>query len=111
MKKKHLNYLLNIFSYLYLIIGYSYIIIYISFNIRILAKPEGWAFMLFKALFYFIAYVCINHIFIRRIIKSTKLLIIIEALLFIAMFTLVISDLDYEKHIYDKVDMPIISAF
>jgi hypothetical protein len=112
MKKKYLKYLPKIFSYLYLFMGYSYIILYISYNIRITGKPEGWAFMLFKALFFFFAYVGINHVLIRRIImKSTKSLVIIEALLFIAMLTLVISDMLYELYIYEDVYIPIISSF
>jgi hypothetical protein len=43
--------------------------------------------------------------------KSTKLLVIIEALLFIAMLTLVISDMLYELYIYEDVYIPIISSF
>lgn len=111
MKKKHLKSLLKILSYLYLIVGYLYIILYISYNIRITNKFEGWAFMLFKALFFFFAYGAINHILVRRVIKSTKLLIVIETLLFIAMLTLVISDAMYELYIYEKITVPIISSF
>jgi hypothetical protein len=107
MKKEHLNYLLKIISYLYIFIGYSYIILFVSYNIRIQCKPEGWAFMLFKALFGFIAYTAINHILIRRIVKSHKLLIIIEASLFIAMLTLVISDMIYNAYIRGDMPMPI----
>lgn len=103
MKKKHQKYLLYILSYLYLFIGFSFIIFYISYNIRITNKLEGWAFMLFNALLCFIAYATINHILIKRIIKSSnKLLIIIEALLFVAMLTLVISDWKYEAYLHIK---------
>lgn len=70
---------------------------YISYSIRIANKPEGWALMLFFASLCFIAYSTINHILIRKII-SNKLLIIIEALLFVAMLTLVISDFKYEDY-------------
>jgi len=101
MKKKHQKYLLYILSYLYLFIGFSFIIFYISYDIRITNKPMGWAIMLFNALLYYIAYVAINHILIKRIINSSnKLLIIIEALLFVAMLTLVISDLRYENYLH-----------
>lgn len=97
MKKKYQKYLLNIFSYLYLFMGFSYIIYYISYNIRIMCKPMGWILMLFYALMYFIVYAAINHIFIRKIV-SNKLLVIIEALLFAAMLTLVISDIMYDAY-------------
>lgn len=97
MEKKPHKYLLYILSYLYIFIGYSYIIYYISYSIRIANKPEGWALMLFFASLCFIAYSTINHILIRKII-SNKLLIIIEALLFVAMLTLVISDFKYEDY-------------
>lgn len=98
--KRH-KYLLYLFSYLYIFISFSYIIYYISYTIRITNKPEGWALMLFNALMYFIVYTTINHTIIRRII-SNKLLIIIEALLFVAMLTLVISDWKYEDYLHLK---------
>jgi hypothetical protein len=107
MKKEHLNYLLKIISYLYIFIGYSYIILFVSYNICITDKPEGWAIMLFCALLCFIAYTAINHILISRIIKSHKLLIIIEALLFITMLTLVISNFMYESYTRGDMPMPI----
>jgi hypothetical protein len=67
----------------------------------------GWFVMLSCALLCFIAYTAINHILIRRIVKSHKLLIIIEASLFIAMLTLVISNFMYESYIYGDKPMPI----
>ena len=87
MEKKPHNYIIYILSYLYIFIGYSYIIYYISYHIRITNKPEGWAYMIAVALIYFIIYSVINHIFISKVL-SHKLLIIIEALLFVSMFTL-----------------------
>ncbi|RLT75348.1 hypothetical protein D7V95_14290 [bacterium J10(2018)] len=95
---KRLNYLRKLLSYLYIFTGFLCIIYYISYNIRITNKPEGWAIMLFNAVLCFIAYIAINHVFIRRII-SNKFLIVIEALLFSAMLTLVISDVRYEAYL------------
>ncbi len=95
---KRLNYLRKLLSYLYIFTGFLCIIYYISYNIRITNKPEGWAIMLFNAVLCFIAYIAINHVFIRRII-SNKFLIVIEALLFSAMLTLVISDVRYEVYL------------
>ena len=95
---KRLNYLRKLLSYLYIFTGFLCIIYYISYNIRITNKPEGWAIMLFNAVLCFIAYLAINHVFIRRII-SNKFLIVIEALLFSAMLTLVISDVRYEVYL------------
>ncbi len=95
---KRLNYLRKLLSYLYIFTGFLCIIYYISYNIRITNKPEGWAIMLFNAVLCFIAYLAINHVFIRRII-SNKFLIVIEALLFSAMLTLVISDVRYEAYL------------
>lgn len=51
--------------------------------------------MLCVAVFYFIVYVALNHILIRRVI-SNKFLLMVEALLFVSMLTLVISDMSYE---------------
>ncbi len=98
---KRLNYLRKLLSYLYIFTGFLCIIYYISYNIRITNKPEGWAIMLFNAVLCFIAYIAINHVFIRRII-SNRFLIVIEALLFSAMLTLVISDVRYEDYQHQK---------
>lgn len=111
-KKRRNKCILTILSYLYLSFGYSYIIYYISYYIRIANKLEGWAFMLFYALLCFVVYVVVNHIFIRKII-SNKLLMLIEALLFVAMLILVISDLRYEvyRHLeYIQRTMPLTTA-
>lgn len=97
MKKKKHKCLLCILSYLYLFVGFSYIIYYISYNIRITNKLEGWAVMVFVALLYFVVYVAINHILIRKLM-SNRLLMIIEAFLFAAMLTLLISDLNYDHY-------------
>ena len=99
-KKKH-KYLLKLFSYIYILIGFSYIIYFISYNIRIANKLEGWAVMMFNALLYFIAYVVINHTLVRMLI-SNKLLMIIEILLFGAILTLLISDWKYEAYLHLK---------
>ena len=95
---KRPNYLRELLSYLYIFTGFLCIIYFISYNIRIAIKPLGWAIMLFIAVLCFIAYVTINHILIRRII-SNRFLIVIEALLFSAMLTLVISDVRYEAYL------------
>lgn len=90
-----------IITYLYLFLGYSYIIYFLSYNIRIANKLEGWAYMIAIVLIYFIAYSIINHLFISRLL-SHKLLLIIEALLFVSMLTLVISDFRYEEYLHFK---------
>ena len=82
-------------SYLYIIIGFLYLIYYISYTVRIIDKPEGWVLMLIKALLYLIVYSAINHSLIKKTI-SNKLLIIIEALLFLTVITLVFSDIKVE---------------
>lgn len=97
-KKKRDQYLLYVLAYTYIFIGFSGIIYYISYTIRITNKLEGWAVMLFNALLYFIAYAIINHLITIKTISSHKLLITIEALLFVAMLTLVISDWKYESY-------------
>lgn len=99
MKKKTQKYLLCILSYLYLFVGFSYIIYYISYNIRITNKPLGWVLMIFYALLFFAVYIAVNHIFIRRVI-SNRLLLLIEALLFVAMLTLVVSDWMYDYYLH-----------
>lgn len=101
IKEKKQKRLSHILPYLYLFVGFSYIIYYISYTIRITNKIEGWALMMFIALLYFIAYVAINHILIKRILPI-KLLIVIEALLFISILTLVISDWNFEHYLYLK---------
>lgn len=97
MKKKTQNYIKYLLSFLYIFIGYCYIIYYISYHIRIVNKLEGWAYMIAIALLYFIGYSIINHLLIKRIL-SNKLLVIIEVLLFVSMFTLIISDFMYEEY-------------
>ncbi len=98
MKEKKHKRLLYVLSYLYIFFGFSYIINYISYHIRITNKPLGWVVLLFDTLVYFAVYIAINHILIRKVISS-KLLLMIEALLFVAMLTLVISDLEYEIYL------------
>ncbi len=98
---KRPNYLRELLSYLYIFTGFLCIIYFISYNIRIAIKPLGWAIMLFNAVLCFIVYITINHIIIRRII-SNRFLIVIEALLFSAMLTLVISDVRYEDYQHQK---------
>lgn len=101
MGRKSQNYIKYLLSYLYIFIGYCYIIYYISFHIRITNKLEGWAYMIAISLMYFVGYTLINHLLIKKIL-STKLLIIIEVLLFVSMFTLIISDFMYEEYIHLK---------
>ena len=98
MKKKPNNIIIYLLSYLYIFIGYSYIIYYISYNIRIANKSEGWACIIAIALMCFIAYLVVNHLLMSKIL-SHKLLIITEALLFVSMLTLIISDLRYEEYL------------
>lgn len=101
MEKKLCNYIIYLLSYLYIVIGYSCIIYFISYYIRVEDEPFGWMVKQCEGLLFFIAYVAINHIFVRRVI-SNKLLIIIEALLFVSMLTLVISDFRYEEYLHFK---------
>lgn len=99
-----------IIAYIYLLVGYSYIIYYVSYTIRITCKPLGWAMMLAIALMFFIAYVIINHILLRRIL-SKKLLVIVEVALLVSILTLVWSDISYEhcQHLmYLKRTAPVI---
>ena len=93
--KKNKKEILRVLSYLFVVGGFSYIIFFISYYIRITNKLEGWFFMLCIAVFYFIVYIALNHILIRRVI-SNKFLLMVEALLFVSMLTLVISDMSYE---------------
>ena len=99
MKKNVQQIIKYIFTYLYLISGYSIIIYNVSYYVRLACKPMGWALMIAIALMCFICYSVANHIFLKKIL-SHKLLIIIEAFLFVAMFTLIISDLRYEAYVY-----------
>lgn len=99
VEKKRQGKLLYVLSLLYLLVSYSLIIYYLSYTIRIANKLEGWVFMLFNTLLCFIAYIAINHIFIKKIISS-KLLIFIEVLLFVAILTLIISDWMYEDYLH-----------
>lgn len=92
--KKNKKEILRVLSYLFVVGGFSYIIFFISYYIRITNKLEGWFFMLCIAVFYFIVYIALNHILIRRVI-SNKFLLMVEALLFVSMLTLVASDLSY----------------
>ena len=86
-------------SYLYLTLAFSYIVFFISYTIRTAVKPIGWAIILFFTLIFFIAYIAINHIIINRVITN-KLLIIIEVFLFVAILTLIFSDVRYEHYLH-----------
>lgn len=101
MRKKTYDYIIYMLSYLYIFVCYSFIIYYISYTIRITNKPEGWVYMIAAALMYFIVYSIINHLIISKAI-SHKMLIIIEALLFVSMLTLIISDFKYEEYLHLK---------
>lgn len=101
MCNKAQRYTKYLLSMMYLILGYSYIVYYISYTIRITNKLEGWAVMIGIVLLYFLAYMGINHILIRRIL-SNKLLIIIDVLLFVTLLTIVISDWEYEAYLHIK---------
>lgn len=95
--KKNMRQIIKYFcTYLYLILGYSFFIFYLSYRIRITNKLEGWLVLLIFLLLCFIVYTAINHIVIKRVI-SNKMLIVIEAMLFLSMFILVISDFRYEE--------------
>lgn len=99
-----------IITYLYLFLGYSFIIYYLFFNVRIAENLEEWLAMMLFVLLFFIMYTAINHIFTRRVIAQ-KLLITIEALLLVSIFTLIISDLRYEQYqhnMYLKRNNPVI---
>lgn len=101
MGKKLRNYVIYLLSYFYVVIGYSCIIYFISYYIRVEDEPFGWMVRQCEGLLLFIAYVAINHIFVRRVI-SNKLLIIIEVLLIVSMLTLIISDFWYEEYLHFK---------
>lgn len=57
--------------------------------------------MIALALICFTAYLIINHLFISKVL-SHKSLIIIEALLFASMLTLIISDFRYDEYLHIK---------
>lgn len=97
LKKHRYKILKNILAYLYLFLTYTAIVYYFSFSIRIAIKPLSWFFLVLQMLGYFLLYVLLNHLFIRKVV-SHKIMLIIEALLFIAIFTLIISDLRYEEY-------------
>lgn len=96
LSPKHKKVLVRILSYLYVFLGFAAIIFYISFYYRIVEKPEGWAVMLIIALVFFAGYVTLNHKFINRVI-SRELLIKVEVLLFVAILTLIFSDLMFDQ--------------
>lgn len=98
MKRNYVQKIKYVLATLYLLFGYTHIIYYISYTVRITNKAEGWLYMIAVALFRYIVYVIINHVIIKRIVRH-KVILLIEVLLFIAMLTLLISDLMYDHYI------------
>ena len=92
--------ILQLLSYLYIYIGFYYMIFLASFRVRLAPKPIGWVLIQLILFVVFIMYVAMNHILIRRMI-SNKLLLIIEALLFVSIGTLIASDVMWETYGYD----------
>ena len=112
MKKNVQQIIKYIFSYLYLILGYSFIIYFLSYNIRIANKLEGWAVLIVLVLMCLIVYLIINHLLIKKVL-SNKLLINIEILLIVSIITLIISDFRYEEYLhikYIRSTMPVIAT-
>lgn len=112
MKNKVKKIITTVLAYLYVILGYFYIVWNFSYHVRITNKPEGWIYLLAQTLFYIIIFAIVNHLLIKRIL-SNKLLIIIEALLLVSIFTLIISDFMYEEYLHLKYlqrTMPVITT-
>ncbi len=80
-------------GYVFLYVGFIALFSFYSYIIEITAKPMGMFLFSCFALILFILYVLINHIFVRRVIP-TRVLIIFESLLIIALLTVYESNID-----------------
>lgn len=95
LKRKY-RILMTCVSYCYVYISYIAITYNFSYKIEVMAKPLGVFILILDTSIYFIVYMAINHIVIKRIIPQ-KTLCIIEFILFITLCVLWWSDLMFEN--------------
>lgn len=96
-------------AYGYLLVGYIVIEYNFSYGIRMTSKPIGSMLLVLFTLGYYLVYILLNHLLIKRFVSS-KILIIIEIVLIITLVTLFYSDetfvnrRDYLLNVYQGVE-------
>lgn len=98
MKSKHIKCLKKAIGYIYVYSSYIAMVYFFSYKIRMLAKPIGLALLVVSTLGFYAVYIVINHLIIKKII-SKKVLITIEILLLITLYTLFESDIMFENRL------------
>lgn len=80
----------RVLSYLYLYSAYIAIFYDFAYNAWVCDKPLTLVFIvIFRSAIYWILYIFVNHLLIRKYIKS-NVLIIFESTLFVALFSVLI---------------------
>ena len=77
----------KITSYAFLYLAYLGIFYDFAYNAWICVKPISLMLVIFRTFAFWILYVLINHLLIKRILK-TKVLLIFESILFLTLLSL-----------------------
>lgn len=96
MKTKYIYKIQQIAAYTYLYLCYSIIVFDWSYKILTANKPLGLLFVSIHTLAYYLFYVIFNHLIIKRFI-SNRIIVIIEILLFVTIFTILFSNAVWEN--------------
>lgn len=92
-KQNLLKSLKSLFAYSFLIVGFEYIVFYYSYTVRCVPKPTEWITLLITTSLYYLFYITVNHLLIRRIVKWSVRTI--NLLLLLTILTLIYSDLKF----------------
>lgn len=92
LKRNYIQIILYFISYMYLYIGYIYIVLFVEYNIGDASRPIGYFLMLSYVILYYLIYILVNHIVVRRIVKH-KTLFIFETLLFLSLVSIIVNEL------------------
>lgn len=88
----------QLLAYICLFICYIAIVFDWSYKILTANKPLGLLFVSMHTLAYYLFYVIFNHLIIKRFI-SNRIIVIIEILLFVTIFTILFSNAIWENRL------------
>ena len=96
IKKNRYKIFKKVLAYIYLFLSYAAFVGYFSYSIRIANKPLGAFFLDLHVLCYFVVWTLLNHLILKKTVPH-RVLLLIEILLFITLWTIFWSDLMYEN--------------
>lgn len=92
----HVVLLKKLIAYLYLYGCFTFQVFYYACNVREAVKPLSWLIVSMIHAICYVAYVVVNHLFVRYVIPH-KTLLIFDALLLLALLALFQADLTVEN--------------